>query len=113
MTTPHHTPGPWNISKHATLDSFPQYGIHAGAGSYDHVIVKLDNAEADAKLIAAAPDLLAACLDLIDSLDAIDQDTGTDMQTAGRIHDAKIATLDAQGLVEEGYNDVPSTPPTL
>jgi hypothetical protein len=66
-----------------------------------------------AKLIAAAPELLTACLALIDSLDDIEQADGVDMLTASRIHDAKIATLNAQGLVEEGYNDVPSNPATL
>lgn len=56
-----HTPEPWGISKHGTPDYAPQYGVYAGDGSdHDHVIVKRDNAEADARLIAAAPDLLAA-----------------------------------------------------
>ena len=54
-----HTPVPWNISKHGTPEAFPQFGIYSGEKN-DHVIVKGDKAEADARLIAAAPDLLAA-----------------------------------------------------
>ncbi len=55
-----HTPGPWSVSKHATPDYAPQFGIYAGDSPNDLAIVKGDNAEADAALIEAAPDLLAA-----------------------------------------------------
>jgi len=54
------TQGNWEVSKHGNNDSF---GIHAGGN--DFAIVKGGNeeggeAEANAKLIAAAPDLLKA-----------------------------------------------------
>ena len=54
------TPGPLEVSKHATPEHSPQFGIHAGDSHRDHVIVRGENAEADATLYAAAPDLLAA-----------------------------------------------------
>jgi len=57
-----HTPGPWNISKHAAPDYCPQFGIYAdGAAAHsDLAIVKDENAQANARLIAAAPELLEA-----------------------------------------------------
>jgi hypothetical protein len=55
-----HTPGPWGVSKHGTPEAHPQFGVYA-EGCNDHVIVKGDAAAADARLIAAAPELLAAC----------------------------------------------------
>ncbi len=54
-----HTQGNWEISKHATPDYAPQYGIHNGRRN-DFCIVKGENAEANAQLIAAAPELLRA-----------------------------------------------------
>lgn len=61
-----HTSGPWAISKHATPDYAPQYGIYAGDSPNDLATVKGDNAKADAALIASAPDLLAVCRQLVD-----------------------------------------------
>ena len=60
-----HTPGPWLINKHATPAYSPQYGIYA-KDSHDFCFVK--GSAADASLIAAAPDLLAACENLILSI---------------------------------------------
>ena len=66
-----HTEGPWNVSKHATPDAFPQFGVYAEGNPCDHIIVKGVNAEADARLIAAAPELLETCQKLIGWLRAI------------------------------------------
>ncbi len=63
--TSEHTPGPWAISKHATPEHSPQFGIYSDEAANDHCIVKEANAEADARLIAAAPDLLAALKDTL------------------------------------------------
>lgn len=57
-----HTQGNWNVSKHGNNDSF---GIYAEGSGNDFAIVKGGNeeggeAEANAKLITAAPDLLKA-----------------------------------------------------
>jgi len=63
-----HTQGEWNVSKHGNNDSF---GIHAGGN--DLAIVKGGNeeggeAEANAKLISAAPDLLKALHNLMEDI---------------------------------------------
>jgi PAS domain-containing protein len=52
-----HTPGPWEISKNEAgeLDI-----CEAGAGNMIADLAKCKNAEANARLIAAAPDLLEA-----------------------------------------------------
>ena len=65
MNTPH-TPGPWNISNSASPAHSPQFGIYAEGERNNLAIVYNDNAEANARLIAAAPDLLAALKDLLD-----------------------------------------------
>jgi len=60
MNTPQHTPGPWLASRLASPDYAPQYGIYSESNPNDFAIVKGDNAEANARLIASAPDLLEA-----------------------------------------------------
>lgn len=60
MTKTYHTPAPWNISRHATPEHSPQYGIYSDDNPLDHAIVRGENASADAILIAAAPKLLDA-----------------------------------------------------
>ncbi len=61
-----HTPGPWATSKHGTPAAFPQFGVYQEGACNDHVTVKGENAQADAALIAAAPDLLEACQGLLE-----------------------------------------------
>ncbi len=56
-----HTPGPWNISKLATPDYAPEFGIYAGDEQRDLARVVNANSEANARLIAAAPELLETC----------------------------------------------------
>lgn len=69
MSNATHTPGPWNVSRHATPDYAPQFGIYAGESARDLATVTGDNAAADAALIEAAPDLLAACEALLNCID--------------------------------------------
>jgi hypothetical protein len=61
------TKGPWNISKHATPEWSPQFGIYSEANpsSRDHVIVTGENADADSQVIAAVPELIEACKGLL------------------------------------------------
>ena len=60
-----HTPGPWEINKMTATYKIPIYGPH------DTWICSMDagidahTAQANARLIAAAPDLLEACKNLL------------------------------------------------
>ena len=56
---PSHTPAPWSTGKHGTPDYAPQYGVYADDGKHIATI-RGDSAEADSRLIAAAPDGLVA-----------------------------------------------------
>lgn len=59
MTETKHTLGPFGVSKHATPDYAPQYGIYDEATGRDVCIVK--GPESLANLFATAPDLMEAC----------------------------------------------------
>ena len=60
-----HTPGPWSVSKLATPDYAPEFAIHGRLTRwFDLARTMNGNSEANARLIAAAPELLAA-LDLV------------------------------------------------
>lgn len=73
-----HTPGTWEVSKHATPDYAPQFGVYAEGEQHDLAIVKGINAEADACLIAAAPKLLEACQEALFYLEACVEEQGAD-----------------------------------
>jgi hypothetical protein len=53
-----HTPGPWQSHYAFDVTGYPCFFIHGISGEQKHNAVVL---EANTKLIAAAPDLLAAC----------------------------------------------------
>lgn len=53
-----HTPGPWRIEPHTQVDKC----FYAGPARLDYDDVCHEEQDANAALIAAAPDLLAACL---------------------------------------------------
>ncbi len=66
-----HTQGEWGVSKHANNDSF---GVYAEGNANDLAIVKGGNeeggeTESNAKLIAAAPELLLAAIKMKNHLD--------------------------------------------
>jgi len=75
MTNTKHTPGPWEVKKELTglgnveflitdgLDDTPD-----GADTIAHVIFS-NEAQANARLIAAAPDLLEACIGALHALE--------------------------------------------
>ena len=69
------TRGPWAISKHATPEHSPQYGIYAeDASGWDIATVHGENAAANAVLIAAAPKLLALLNEAQEYLDILADD---------------------------------------
>ena len=63
MTT-QHTPGPWELRRSVRGYWF----IDHEQGGEGYTLTKLDCNEADARLIAAAPDLLAALEELLNAL---------------------------------------------
>lgn len=52
-----HTPKPWLVSKHATPEHTPQFGIYSEDHPSDFAIVR---GEDKARMIQAVPDMIAA-----------------------------------------------------
>ena len=63
---------PWHVSRNATPDHTPQFSIYPRDCAHDIAIVIGPNAEADAQLIAAAPDLFDALDDCRGVLESIE-----------------------------------------
>ena len=88
-----HTSGPWKTFRHAGTQSGPFWGIWANK---DDRIAVVDAAgpidECNARLIAAAPDLLAACKGLLDHALAEHQFAGERL-----IESARTAIAKAEG----------------
>lgn len=62
-----HTPGPWRVvSDPPDHEGFVQHRIRATAGPVAEVFYVTKDGAADARLIAAAPDLLDACKAALD-----------------------------------------------
>jgi hypothetical protein len=55
-----HTPGPWRVGAVSTLDPFHHY-VNASSGLPIAIVLQHDEREANARLIALAPDMLALC----------------------------------------------------
>ncbi len=89
-----HTPGPWSVSKHGTPDYAPQYGIYSDGSGNDHAIVKGEAAEADARLIAAAPDLLATLRGI---LAYVEDGNVVELRPCGFIKEVAEAIAQAEG----------------
>lgn len=77
MNTQAHTSGPWGVSRHATPESFPQFGVYAEsvngrdlAHVVSHGTATSAETESNARLIAAAPEMLEALRGLLDQLEA-------------------------------------------
>lgn len=67
-----HTSGNWNISRHATPEHSPQFGIYSeDFPNKDIAIIVGENAEADAKIMASSPLLLAIALRLFHSVNGL------------------------------------------
>lgn len=92
MTTKH-TPAPWRYQP--GRDSRPPYVIRGSEGGFVVVGMTADRQEADAALIAAAPDLLSA---LEQMLAAFVDDPLTHQYTSGTAADAaRYAIAKAKG----------------
>lgn len=66
---PKHTPGLWQVSVCHDVTGYPTYAIHGVSGDEKRNTVRL---ESNARLIAAAPELLEALKSLISTVDRID-----------------------------------------
>ena len=87
-----HTPGPWDVSKHGVPSGLYQAGIYAEGARNDLATVK--SSEADARIIAAAPDLLAALEALMPHLNsALDAHANWSVE----IEQARAALVKAKG----------------
>ena len=97
METQAYTSGPLGISRHGTPDYAPQYGVYAEGERNDIAIVMGDNAEADARLFATAPDMLHVLQFVIENphamlaLQRVIDDTG--QHIAGLARDAYYKAL--------------------
>ena len=97
--TASHTPGPWTINLSVPLKT----GIAIMAGNYG--IAKVWNSEggqdaenqANAKLIAEAPNLLKTLCDLTDAVTAKVNETGAGGYLLARLSDARSAISAAKG----------------
>ena len=65
-----HSPSPWEISKQAIPGDAQQYGIYSAQDAHVFCIVQGPNAEVNANLIAAAPELLEACQTSLEDAEA-------------------------------------------
>lgn len=102
--TPSHTPGPWKVAGQG--DGNQQLPILASR----HIIaaVRDDGRLADAYLIAAAPDLLAACKALFDAQSSRkhplgDPNEGIATKCAEAASKARAAIAKAEGLAPSNH----------
>lgn len=95
MTTTNYTSGTWTITRHATPDYAPQYGIYANdASGWDIATVHGENAAANAALIAAAPELLNALIMMLNQFQDHEQYDEDGYDTAA-IEAARQAIINA------------------
>lgn len=104
-----HTPGPWETKRAATPEAFPQFGVYAENGNGHDLAHAVSHGtdththaetEANARLIAAAPDLLAALRRLVDCQDEQDQ-TAFFMRFDSACNNAQEAIAKAEGRASE------------
>lgn len=79
MPNPTHTPGAWSAMKHSEPNDDMRCAVVANRGKLAYLVATIENGApgdfcdtewANARLIAAAPELLSACSDWIAYLDA-------------------------------------------
>ncbi len=79
MNTQAHTSGPWGVSRHATPESFPQFGVYAESGNgralahvVSHGTATSAETDSNARLIAAAPEMLEALRNVAEIMSGAD-----------------------------------------
>ncbi len=92
-----HTPGPWQAFYKSKYDewhvSIPMPGSSMGWALFDDG-VRSENPEADARLIAAAPELLDVLIRARDAIEALD---GTSIENEKIVDDYRAAIAKATG----------------
>lgn len=95
-----HTPGPWE----AAIDDKWIYIGQAGYANYRNAFAKVDyddvdhdTASADARLIAAAPDLLACLQDFVEGFDPSKEYEGGYLAFTSKANNALAAIAKATG----------------
>lgn len=88
-----HTPGPWTVEVAGRIKSDPEYleirALDQPVGMRQRIAqTRGANMEANARLIAAAPDLLAACIDAEEYLRGIKNPTDEQRSLAAKIYSA-------------------------
>ena len=80
MNHPEHTPSPLAITRHATPEHSPQFGVYSEGdnSSRDIAIVMGPNAASDAALFAAAPEMLEALEAYISETERAASESGDD-----------------------------------
>ena len=94
MKTTTHTPGPWRVAKHDSLKDVRH--IDAGPHGYERdtlAIVQGKRSESNARLIAAAPELLSALEALLEQADLGEVDD----ETRPIVEQARAAIAKANG----------------
>lgn len=83
------TPGPWELTPDGVPDGWTQIGVYGGDGAR---VATVKTSDADARLIAAAPELANACADALDLLSLGGVEGG------GPVVNVLRAALDAAGV---------------
>lgn len=93
-----HTPGPWVIEENPCVSPALQVAAFEESGNrHLQILVYSNNQEADARLIVAAPDLLAALDSILSNLDENLQGCFT-LESRGDLN-ASIAIEQARGAI--------------
>lgn len=69
MTTPNYTPGPWHVGEHRNIIIYDSQGNAISNANTFHGKHQQGQADANARLIAAAPELLEALKDILHNMD--------------------------------------------
>lgn len=90
-----HTPGPWVV-----CEAHKGFVISNDKNNYDIAVVRnigSQNNEANARLIAAAPELLNALLDFVETMDSLPKSDETSGRVWENYHKASAAVAKAFG----------------